>query len=412
MMLFVGIVAVGRMRTGAIDEMKEEIQRTSLQFFLDHAHPVTGLVRDKAENFTDETPDNNVASIASTGFALAVISHASLQGKVETDFAQDYCAKTVRFMRDRVPRKYGWFLHWVNWETGERAWNAEYSTIDSALFLGGALYAARVFPHSECAALVDQVYRETGFMDAMTDAGAQPDKRSLSMGYIEGRGWIDGQWDMYAEQKLLIILGLGHPVNPLPPEAWLAFRRDIRELPGGQKVMGLQEALFVHQYSELFLDFRKFEDSHADYWANAVAISKYQRDLARENKLYKTLTEGFWGFSAGESPAGYSVYSALSFRGTVCLGCVIASAMYLPKPVMEDLVQWLKSPYREKIWGRYGFTDSIELDQDWFGPRVLGITVGPAYMSLANIEDDTAFWKEFMQIPEIQAGMDKARAAR
>jgi hypothetical protein len=314
-------------------------------------------------------------------------------------------------MRDHVARKYGWFLHWVDWETGARAWNSEYSTIDSALFLGGALYAARIFPGTECAALVDQVYRETDFMAAMTDFGAKPDKRSLSMGYIEGRGWIDGQWDMYAEQRLLLILGLGHPENPLPAEAWLSFRRDTHRLPGGEDVMGLQEALFVHQYSELFLDFRGFGDPTADYWRNGERISRYHREIARGSRLYRTLEEGFWGFSAGESPEGYSVYSALKYRGTVCIGCTVASAMFMPDTVLADLGEWMKSPYRDRIWGRYGFSDSIDIDQDWFGSRVLGITVGPEYMSLANIGDDTSFWKEFMQIPEVKAGMEKAKSA-
>jgi hypothetical protein len=255
------------------------------------------------------------------------------------------------------------------------------------------------------------VYQETDFMAAMTDSGTKPDKRSINMGYIEGRGWMDGNWEMYAEQRLLIILGLGHPTAPLPAEAWLAFRRDTQETTNGQPLMGLKEALFVHQYSELFLDFRDFTDPGEDFWNNGKKISEYHREIARKDTRYKTLKEGFWGFSAGESPTGYTVYSGQKYRGTVCIGCTIASAMYMPEVVMEDLAAWMKSPYKGKIWGRYGFTDSIDLDQDWYGSRVLGITVGPAYMSLANMKGSTSFWKEFMQIPEIKAGMDKARAS-
>jgi len=401
----------GRDSSGTPNGIKEEIQRTSLQFFLDHAHPVTGLVRDKAENFSEDGPENNVASIASTGFALAVISHASLHGQVDQSFAKNYCAKTVRFMRDHVPKKFGWFLHWVNWETGERAWNSEYSTIDSALFLGGALYAAQVFPGTECAKLAHQVYRETDFWAAMTDSGERPEKRAINMAYIDGRGWIDGQWDMHAEQKLLVILGLGHPDAPLPPESWLAFSRDTQELPGGEKVMGLQEALFVHQYSEVFIDFRGFNDPAGDYWENGVRISQRHREIAKSDSTHKTLQAGFWGFSAGESPTGYSVYSALNYQGTVCLGCTIASAMFLPEVVLSDLSDWMSSPYKQQIWGKYGFIDSIDLDQNWYSSRVLGITAGPAYMSLANITGDTSFWRHFMQVPEIKMGMKRARAA-
>lgn len=384
---------------------------SSLQFFIDHAHPGTGLVRDKANNFSDETPDNNVSSMASTGFALAVIAHASLQGRVTPEFAQAYCSKTLRFSLEKVPRKYGWFLHWVHWETGERIWDSEYSTIDSALFLGGALYAAQVFPNSECARLARQAYQQTDFIAAMTNAGTKPDKRTLSMGYMEETGWIHPEWNMYAEQKLLIILGLGHPTSPLPPETWLAFSRDKQVLPSGDPVMGLHEALFVHQYSEAFIDFRNFRDPSGDMWLNSVRISQHHRDVARNDGVYQTLKEGFWGFSAGESPTGYSIHNPVRYNGTVCIGCTVASAMFLPQVVIDDLKLWLKTPYRDRIWGRYGFTDSIDIDQNWYGGRVLGITVGAAYMSLTNIKEETSIWRHFMQIPEIKTGMERAQSA-
>jgi len=57
--------------------------------------------------------------------------------------------------------------------------------------------------------------------------------------------------------------------------------------------------------------------------------------------------------------------------------------------------------------GRYGFTDSVDVDQNWMSSEVLGITVGPAYMSLANMNKSTSFWKLFMQIPEIQTAMTR-----
>jgi hypothetical protein len=69
---------------------------------------------------------------------------------------------------------------------------------------------------------------------------------------------------------------------------------------------------------------------------------------------------------------------------------------------------WLEGPYKKKIWGRYGFVDSIDLDQNWFATSVLGITVGPTYLSLANLSESTSVWRLFMQIPEIKAALRKA----
>jgi hypothetical protein len=72
----------------------------------------------------------------------------------------------------------------------------------------------------------------------------------------------------------------------------------------------------------------------------------------------------------------------------------------------------MNGPYRNQIWGRYGFTDSMDLDQNWFSPHVLGITVGPEYMSLANTSDATSFWKDFMKIPAIKKGLERAIASQ
>jgi hypothetical protein len=51
----------------------------------------------------------------------------------------------------------------------------------------------------------------------------------------------------------------------------------------------------------------------------------------------------------------------------------------------------------------------VDVDQNWFGRSVLGITVGTAYMSLANINETDSVWSAFMRIPEIQTALARAR---
>jgi hypothetical protein len=65
-------------------------------------------------------------------------------GKIPVKFARDYAFKTLRFVRDYVPHHKGWLVHFADWKTGDRAWGSEHSTIDTALFIAGALYAAEV----------------------------------------------------------------------------------------------------------------------------------------------------------------------------------------------------------------------------------------------------------------------------
>jgi hypothetical protein len=392
-------------------DLRTEVQSRALLYFLENSHPQTGLTRDRANNFAPDGQDNNVASIAATGFSLAIISHAANAGAIDQDAGLNYCTKTLRFLRDHVGRYKGWFLHFIYWDTGNVAWFTEYSTIDTAILMSGALYAAQIFPDSECSEIAHELYREMDFTAAMTEDGRKPEKRSVNMGFTD-KGWYEWNWEGYAEQKLLLLLGLGHPTHPLPLESWNTFSRSPSELPNGEPAMGLGEALFVHQYSELFIDFRGLEDGYANYYENSVRVSRRHREIGQTDSSYKTLREGFWGFSAGEAPNNkYKVYSALNYSSLVCLGCTLGSYMFMPEQMYSDMTAWYASSYRDQIWGRYGFTDGLDLDQDWFSKVVLGITVGPMYMSLVNAGEETSFWRHFMEIPEIKIAMLRARQA-
>jgi hypothetical protein len=396
----------------ARDQVKSDVEHTSLQYFLDNANPDTGLVRDSAENFVATPATNNIASMSSTGFSLSVITNAALRGMVTREFAESYALKVVKFSRDHVERRKGWFAHWVDWTSGARAWQCEFSTIDTALFMAGAMYAAQVFPGGELASIVHQLYLDMDFPDMLTDGGAQPNKLTVSMAYFPGEGYTAAQWDMYAEQKILLIMGLGHPLHPLPASTWLAWNRRAPNLPATSNIMGIDGALFIHQYSDLYIDFRGFRDQFPNYFANSVALSQFQRSLIQTPQKFKTLQKGFWAFSAGEAPNNsYRVYSALNYSSTVCLGCVTGSAMFLAQEVLDDVSEWINGSYHDQIWGRYGFTDSIDLDQNWFSQNVLGITVGPEFLSLANTTAETSIWNVFMTIPEIREGLKRAELA-
>ncbi len=388
-----------------------EVEKRAIAFFIENAHPQTGLVLDKADNFGGSTGSFGVASIASTGFGLAVIANAADRGFMDRKAGYDYVVRALRFVETGVDHYNGWLLHWVDWSTGEQVWNSEYSTIDTALFVAGALYAAQVYPNSEVSEIANRIYRNMNFYDMRTNGGSLPSKMTLSMGYEVGFGYIPAQWNMYAEQLVLVLLGLGHPTDPLPIEAWSAFERRAFPNEKYKTAWGLDQALFVHQYSHLFVDFRNFTDRFGDYHNNSVEITRYHRELRDIENRFATLREGFWGFSAGEAPEDkYRVYTALYYQGTVCVGCALGSAMFMPTEIISDMTDWMNGKFAPQIWGRYGFVDSIDIDQNWFARTVLGITVGPAYLSLANLDDRTSLWLKFMAIPEIQAAMARARA--
>jgi len=395
--------------SSAVTPVQTEIERTAILFFLESAHPATGLVLDKAPNFHATPASNRVASIASTGFGLAVLANAAKRNLIERELAEQQILKTLEFAQSHVPRERGWFLHWVDWETGARAWQSEYSPIDTALFMAGALYAAQIFPNGRIDQITRELYRDMDFHFFLTNNGTKPNKQTLSLSYTHEAGFAPYEWEIYAEQHILLLLGLAHPTRPLPFSAWKGWKRFNSVEALYSRIMGYEMPLFVHQYSQVFFDFRGFNEGLGDYFQNGVRATLLHRHMLTTAKKFKTFAAGYWGVSAGEDPAGYKVWDPTRYEGTVCIGCTLASVMYTPFEVLSDIDRWYKGPHKEQIWGRYGFVDSINLDRNWFSQNVLGITVGPAYMSFANIKPETSIWQDFMKIPEIKLALKRAK---
>jgi hypothetical protein len=383
-----------------------ELQRRALRYFVENINPLTGLIRDRARNFTD-TPDIDryrMASIASTGFGLAVLSHAATNGLLPRDQVYPLVERAL-ISATKMEKHNGWLYHFVDWNTGARFGNSEVSTVDTSWFIAGALYVRSVFPGTLAAKLADDLYEGLDFEDMRTDGGSDPKKELLSLGWTPESKYIPFDWDKYAEHMFLYLLGLGKLKNPLGSESWAAWQRVPLELIDGVTMLGPRMPLFVHQYSHLFLDLRNRQDSLTDYFANSVNVSTWARQFCLSMTNVATYKEGFWGLSAGDSPSTYAAFSPADQNGTVCVGCAVASTIFDPT-VLKDAETWWESPLN--LVGRYGFPDSINLTVNWIDPDVIGITVGSIYLSLANMHDGNSPWKVFSAIPEITTGMERA----
>ena len=158
-----GPPALDRARPGAVlsdddDAMLDEVQRASFLYFVEQAHPVTGLVRDRA--FADGSPSEGKASISASGFALTSWAIATHRGWVERSEALERVKLMLRFLANEAPRHKGFFYHFMEMDTGARAWKCELSSIDTGLFMAGAIIAREYFQDEEITELVNRLYRE------------------------------------------------------------------------------------------------------------------------------------------------------------------------------------------------------------------------------------------------------------
>jgi len=380
----------------------DQIETRSAVYFLEQTDPQTGLTRDRAP--TDGGTGKGPASIAATGFALTAWCIADARGQLPDGEALRRVRRTLRFAANHAQQVHGWFYHFLQPHTGKRAGNSEVSTIDTALFLQGAILAREYLQDDETSRLVDKIYRRIDWQ------WAQHDRVTLTMGWKPETGFLPARWDSYSELMGLYLLGLGAPHNPLPNNAWHAWSRH-RETIAGRTFMHCGP-LFTHQYSHAWFDFRGVRDAYADYWQNSVEATLAQRDWsAQQGYRFPHWSLDLWGLTASDAPKGYRAWGTPArdrdeSDGTLVPCAPAGSLPFAPRECLTDLHRMLEVG-GGKIWGRYGYADAFNPETGWVSSDVIGIDVGITLIMAENFRSGLV-WRCFMQAPEVQRGMELA----
>lgn len=379
----------------ALDDaaLLDAVARRTFDFFWLEAHPQTGLIRDRS------TPDS-VSSIAATGFGLAAIPLAVERGWIDPVAGYERVRLTLNtFLSGRVEGQNGFFYHFVNPVTGERAWNSELSSIDTALLAAGALVAGAYFEDTEVSALAERLYTAIEW-DWMRGGG-----ELVRMGWLPESGFLDATWDHFDESLLLYALAIGSPTYPIPAYTWELWDRPVRF--GADPYIYLRgEPLFVYQYPLIFLDLRGREDAYANYWNNAARACQRNWQFTRAlSERFATYRDGVWGLSASDGPRGYRAYGASpgNHDGTIAPYASIGCLPLTPELALDGMRALLRG-YGARVWREYGFVSAINADRNWYSRDHIGIDQGDILLTIANYQDAFA-WRHFMTGPHIQAAL-------
>lgn len=399
------------------DEFLELISYRSFQFFWNEVNPQNGLIKDRANNFNDDNFD--VSSIASVGFGLSALCIGVENEWVTYQDALERAETTLRFFYDEMPNVNGFYYHFVYMDSGERAWESEISSIDTALFLAGALTVAQCFPNTEAADLANKIYERVDFIWMLTDGGALPDSLLLNHGWEPKEKFLSYRWDRYNELMILYILAIGSPTYPIPVESWEAWERPVIYYDGYTTFE--QGPLFTHQYSQAWIDFRNKEDSLGfNYFDSSIGATLANRQFAidhqfsnrkdNDGQIYcQTYEENIWGLTAGDGPNGYTAYSAPP--GAIIHDCTVnpsapaGSIVFTPEESIQAL-RTMYDKYGDRIWGKYGFSDAFNVDQDWWDQDVIGIDLGITLLMIENHRNQV-IWNKFINHPAISNAVSK-----
>jgi hypothetical protein len=399
-------------RSATRDQRLQHLQQKAFAYFEHETSPLNGLVRDKS---AADWP----ASIAATGLALASYPVAIERGLIATGAAIERTLSTLRFLwnspqgpQPDASGYHGLYYHFLDMQTGRRAWECELSTVDSAFLLAGTLTAAAYFvadtpEQREIRSLADALYLRADW------SWAQNGPATICHGWKPESGFLHNRWEGYDEALLLYVLALGSPTHPLPAgcyEAWAASYEwkncyDLDYLYAGP--------LFTHELSHVWIDFRGIQDSFMrgkgiDYFENSRRATHVQQRYAIDNPLhFNGYGRDVWGITASDGPGpavmqvggverrfydyeGRGVPYGLD-DGTISPWAVVAALPFAPDIVLPAIHHFTHTLQLHDP-NRYGFRSSFNATHPgqpgsscgWVSPYHFGLNLGPIVLMIEN----------------------------
>jgi hypothetical protein len=424
----------------------DELQRRTFQWFWDTTNAVNGLVPDR-------WPTQSFSSVAAVGFGLTAYPIGVERGWITREQARDRVLTTLRFFWNApqsdapagVTGYRGFFYHFIDMQTGHRFKTVELSSIDTALFMAGALFCQSYFDRQDPAEaeirdLAEKLYSRVqwNWYQQHTPAVVMAWSPEQKFGTWEYRG--------YNEAMLLYILGLGSPTYPLSEAAWPEFMKTSQwhEFYGHEHVNFAP--LFGHQYSHVWIDFRGIQDAYMrgkgiDWFENSRRATLSQRAYAIDNPgRFRDYGQNIWGLTACDGPfdgtveidgrnVTFHTYHArgaargeIRDDGTIAPTAAASSIAFTPEESIAAIEEMAKR-YGDSLYTNYGFLDAfnpglrrtdiklqhgrVDPQLGWFDGDYLGIDQGPIVTMIENYRTGLV-WNVMRKNPHVIRGLRRA----
>ena len=420
----------------ASDAELEKLQRETFGYFLHETNPANGLVVDK-------TAPGWPSSIAATGLALACYPVGVERGFMSRAAAVERTLATLRFFwnspqgpePDATGYK-GFYYHFLDMNTGRRAWQCELSTVDSGFLLAGALTAGVYFngadaDENEIRTLADALYHRADWQ------WAQNEGATLTHGWKPESGFLEFCWEGYDEALLLYILALGSPTHPLPESTYATWTSTYQwDHTYGYDYL-YAGSLFTHQLSHIWIDFRGIQDAYMrdkgiDYFENSRRATYVQQEYAIRNpRGFKDYGPCCWGITASDGPGPDTmkidgiereffdyVERGVPYGpddGTLAPWAVAASLPFAPEIVLAAIHHCIHQAKMTRF-NSYGFKASFNPSHPgtsgnpygwWVSPWHFGINQGPIVLMIENYRTEF-LWRLMQKCPYIVTGLRRA----
>ena len=387
---------------GTDDQLLDEIQRGSFEFFWNQTNPSTGQVKDRA--YLNGSDRRTMSSIAATGFGLSALCIADSRGYMKSADIVERVRTTLRFLWSTMPNVHGFFYHFVDMTTGARWEQVELSSIDTSLLLCGVLTARAYFSDAEIQDLATKIYNRVEW-PWMLNGG-----KTFSMGWKPESGFLNARWEHYCELMMIYLLGIGSTTNPVSPDTWSAWSRPTVSFQGLTYISG-NDPIFTHQYSQAWYDFRGKHDAYTNYFDNSVTATKAHKLFCLSlHSRFADYTDELWGISASDYAKGYTAWGGPPSQGPIdgtVVPCATGGSLAFVFDDCMKVLRNIRGAYAPKAWGKYSFVDAFNPLTGWYDSDVLGIDLGITMLMVENHRTGL-IWETFMKNPEARTAMQKA----
>lgn len=405
------------------EQLLDTVQYYTFQYFWKGAEPNSGMAPERIHiDGNYPANDAHIITTGGTGMGLIGILGAIERGWITKQDAVARFEKMLTFL-EKADRWNGIWPHWLDGRTGRvqpfSPKDDGADLVESAFLMQGLLVVREYFKsgneaEKSIAARIEKLWKE---MDWTFHTQG---KDVLYWHWSPRYNWeMNFPLEGYNECLIAYVLAAASPTHSISSQTYhkgWARSGGIQATNAGAfgfslqlKHNGAEEyggPLFWAHYSYLSLNPKGLKDQYADYWQENVNQTLINRAWCIENpKKFKGYGENLWGLTASYSINGYDAHRPGNDIGVISPTAAVSSIVYTPEESMK-VIRNLYENYGEKVFGPYGFYDAMSPEHNFFPQRYLAIDQGPMVSMIENYRSGLG-WKLFMQIPEIQAGLEK-----
>lgn len=300
----------------------------------------TGIYRDSAQFNGDHYHPASVATIGMGLISLCIANEMNWISNAE-DLAigtlQAITSNNTNFTPARNAK--GYFKHWIDMETGQDSdWPSEYSSIDTAILVCGALFCKKYFNSPDIDYYADVLWDSIDWSVSIADKTTGGIYREF---YQDGTGCADAIATPFNEYMIVAWLAMNaEQAAGDATELWNNHYQDpeLLETKDYQGISLLTDGNYYLSHFVVQLNFYL-----CNYFTTSPEYLQYIENARRADQLYWSLHEdtddNIWGLGAGsaETDNGYHADAIDNNPNMVCSPHIIAGFLPIHSDGRNDI---------------------------------------------------------------------------